>query len=132
MSEESVKEILIHAGLALGIVLAGYIAISVLCKIIQKALKKSKLDEVLHTFVLNSTKVVLWILVAVTALSYAGIPVSKIHNIQNLCFKDAIPENKTFARQSFLPWTCQHLPVSVINSFKKEKFHFPCRILHMT
>ncbi|MDD2189988.1 MAG: mechanosensitive ion channel family protein [Eubacteriales bacterium] len=75
MSDKT-AEILIHAGIAFGIVLAGYILLSIACKIILKALRKSSLDEVLHTFIINSSKIVLWILIAVTALSYAGMPVS--------------------------------------------------------
>ena len=74
MSEKTM-ETLIHAGLALGIVLAGYIIISMLCRIIRKALKKSKLDEALHAFILNCIRVVLWILVVLTALSSLGIPI---------------------------------------------------------
>ncbi len=75
MSEKTV-ELLIKVGLTLGIILAGYIIISILCSIIRKALKKSKLDEVLHTFILNCTKIVLWIMVTITALNYIGVPIS--------------------------------------------------------
>ncbi|MEL7655337.1 MAG: mechanosensitive ion channel family protein, partial [Bacillota bacterium] len=73
---ENTMEIFIRAGLALGIILAGYIIISILCRIIRKTLRKSKLDEALHTFILNCIRVILWIMVIITALSYLGIPVS--------------------------------------------------------
>ena len=69
-------ETLISVGIALGIVLVGYIVISIICRIIRKALNKSKLDEVLHTFIINCIKIILWIMVAITALNYVGIPVS--------------------------------------------------------
>lgn len=75
MSEKSI-EMLISAGIALAIVLAGYIVISILSRIIRKALMKSKLDEVLHEFIINCMKIILWIMVAITALNYIGIPVS--------------------------------------------------------
>lgn len=75
MSEKTM-ETLMGAGIALCIVLVGYIVIRVLCGIIRRALGRSMLDEVLHTFIVNSTKIVLWIMVTITALSYAGIPVS--------------------------------------------------------
>lgn len=75
MSERTI-EMLINVGLALGIMISGYIIISILSRIIRKALHKSKLDEVLHTFIINSFKVILWLLVIITALGYAGIPIS--------------------------------------------------------
>ncbi|HYE67894.1 MAG TPA: mechanosensitive ion channel family protein [Anaerovoracaceae bacterium] len=75
MSENTIKT-LIGIGIAFGIILVGYIVISILCRIIRKALDKSKLDEVLHTFIINCIKIVLWIMVLITSLSYAGIPVS--------------------------------------------------------
>lgn len=75
MSEKTI-ETLIGIGIAFGIILVGYIIISILCRFIRKALDKSKLDEVLHTFIINCIKIVLWIMVLITSLSYAGIPVS--------------------------------------------------------
>jgi len=75
MSEKTM-ETLINIGMAFGIILAGYIIINILCRIIRKALDKSKLDEVLHTFIINCIKIILWIMVLITSLSYAGIPIS--------------------------------------------------------
>lgn len=75
MSEKSM-DMLIRAGVALGIILAGYILISILCRIIRKALQRSKLDEALHTFILNCVKIVLWVMVFFTAMNYVGIPIS--------------------------------------------------------
>jgi small conductance mechanosensitive channel len=75
MSEKTM-ETLISAGMALGIILAGYIVISVLCRIIRKGLIKSKLDEVLHAFIINCVKIVLWIIAILTALSYVHFPIT--------------------------------------------------------
>lgn len=75
MSDRTI-ETLINIGIALGIVLAGYVLIRILCSIIRKALDRSKLDEVLHPFIINCIRIVLWILVVITALNYVGIPVS--------------------------------------------------------
>lgn len=75
MSAETMKT-LISAGIALGIILSGYILISILCRIIRKTLKKSRLDEVLHTFIIHFVKIMLWIMVLITALSYIGIPIT--------------------------------------------------------
>jgi small conductance mechanosensitive channel len=75
MSEKA-AEILTGAGIALGIILVGYILIRILCGIIHRVLAKSSLDGALHTFIISCTKIVLWIMVAITALNYIGIPVS--------------------------------------------------------
>ena len=75
MSDTTIKT-MINVGIALGIIIVGYIVVSIVCRIIRKALHKSKLDEVLHTFIINCIKVILWIMIIITALSYIGIPVS--------------------------------------------------------
>ena len=40
---------------------------------LRKALKASKLDGALHIFILNTAKVLLWILLTVTILSHLGV-----------------------------------------------------------
>ncbi len=75
MSEKTLQT-LIDVGIAVGIVLVGYIVIRILCRVIRKALTRSRLDEVLHTFIINCIRIILWIMVVITALSYVGIPVS--------------------------------------------------------
>lgn len=75
MSDKTI-ETMINVGIAFGIILVGYIVVSIVCRIIRKALNRSKLDEVLHTFIINCIKVILWIMIIITALSYIGIPVS--------------------------------------------------------
>jgi len=73
---DKITDIAIDAGIVLGIVLAGYILIRLVCRIVRRALAKSSLDGALHTFILNCVRIALWCMVAITALSYAGIPVS--------------------------------------------------------
>jgi len=77
MSEKTM-ETLISAGTALGIILAGYILISILSRIIRKGLIKSKLDEVLHAFIINCIKIVLWIITVLTTLSYVHFPITTL------------------------------------------------------
>ena len=55
---------------------AAWIVIRVICKIMKKALDKSAMDAVLYPFVLNTAKVVLWLMVILTVLSYLGVPMS--------------------------------------------------------
>jgi small conductance mechanosensitive channel len=74
MSESTIK-LLLNVGITLAIILAGYIIISILCRIIRKALHMSKLDGALHAFIINCTRIVLWIMVAFTAMEKIGIPI---------------------------------------------------------
>ena len=73
---------LIVAGL---IMLVGYIAIRFICKMLLRALEKTKLDPILFTFATNCTKVVLWILVALTAMNALGIPPTSILTALGAC-----------------------------------------------
>ncbi len=77
MSEKTM-EMVFSAGIALGIILAGYILISILSRIIRKGLIRSKLDEVLHAFIINCIKIVLWIITVLTALSYVNFPITAL------------------------------------------------------
>lgn len=56
------------------IFVVGAICIRVIFRIIKKALKHSQLDAALHTFILNTVRVILWIVLAVTILSNLGVP----------------------------------------------------------
>ena len=67
------------------IVLAGYIIIRLVCKMLLRTLEKSKVDPVLFTFAVNCTKVVLWILVGLTAMSTLGIPPTSILTALGAC-----------------------------------------------
>ncbi|WP_051280316.1 mechanosensitive ion channel family protein [Anaerovorax odorimutans] len=71
---EKYMNLLIKIGIVALILIVGYIAIKIVCKIVKKALVKSGLDEVIHTFIINCIKVILWIVVLITALSKMGIP----------------------------------------------------------
>lgn len=75
MSDKNI-EMLIRIGVVLSILLIGYILIRILCSVVRKALIKSKLDEVLHAFIINCIRIVLWILVIITALNYVDFPIS--------------------------------------------------------
>lgn len=75
MSEHTM-DTLLSVGIALGILLAGYIVIRLIGSIVRKGLEKSKLDEALHSFIINCLRVILWIIVIITALDYIGAPIS--------------------------------------------------------
>lgn len=75
MSENTIKT-LFSVGIALGIILAGYIVIRIICSIVRKGLVKSKLDEALHSFIINCIRIVLWIIAIITAMDYMGAPIS--------------------------------------------------------
>jgi small conductance mechanosensitive channel len=77
MSEKNI-EILIRFGVVLCILLVGYLVIRILCSIIRKALIRSKLDEVLYAFIINCVRIVLWVLVFITALEYVDFKVTGI------------------------------------------------------
>jgi small conductance mechanosensitive channel len=75
MSVETINK-LFGVGIALGIILAGYILIRIICGIIRRGLNKSKLDEALHSFIINCIRIILWIMTIITALDYMGVPIS--------------------------------------------------------
>jgi small conductance mechanosensitive channel len=75
MSEKTM-EILKDLWVVPCILVVGYILIRILCGILRRALRRSSLDEALHVFIINSVRILLWVMVAITALSYVGIPVS--------------------------------------------------------
>ncbi len=66
-------ELLTKAGYAAVTLVIGWILITVILRIARKALQKSRLDEALHTFILNSAKAVLWVVVLITVLSQLEI-----------------------------------------------------------
>ena len=74
MSIGTIKS-LAGVGGTLAIILAGYIIIGSLSRICRKALHLSKVDEALHAFIINCLRIVLWIMVAFTAMDYLGIPI---------------------------------------------------------
>lgn len=62
---------LLIAALIIG---CGAIGVRLLCKFAEKLLSRSTIDEVLHTFFINCLRILLWVVVLVTALDYLGIP----------------------------------------------------------
>lgn len=75
MSENTIKT-LFSVGIALAIILAGYIVIRIVCGVVRKGLSKSKLDEALHSFIINCIRIILWIMTIITALQYMGVPIA--------------------------------------------------------
>lgn len=73
MSEPAMAT-LITIGITAAIIAVGFILMKVLIRILKKGLEHSRMDPVLHAFFINSTKVVLWITIFLTALNYLGIP----------------------------------------------------------
>lgn len=71
---EPILTIFMKIGITVLILLVGYILISILTKILKRGLERSKIDEVLHTFFLNCLKMLLWVILLITALAYLGIP----------------------------------------------------------
>ncbi len=61
---------------ALLVVIAGAVIIKVILKIVGGALQKTKIDGAIHSFIKNVIKVLLWLVVIVTALGKLGIPTS--------------------------------------------------------
>ncbi len=79
MSDKAIEKLINFAsavGEALLVLLIGYIIIRIIIRITKRALIKSNLDLALHTFIENSIKVVLWIVLAVTVLGVLDIPTS--------------------------------------------------------
>ncbi|MFV0516860.1 MAG: mechanosensitive ion channel family protein [Aminipila sp.] len=73
---EEVLNLMGFIGEAAIILLVGYILIRISLRIIRKVLGKTTLDPSLHTFIENSTKAILWIVLIVTILAALGIPIS--------------------------------------------------------
>ncbi len=70
---------------ALLLFLIGYLVIRVVLGVVGKALCRSKLDEAFHTFILNTVKVVLLILLVITILGYLNIPTSTFVAVLGAC-----------------------------------------------
>lgn len=58
------------------IIIMGLIIMKILLHLVTKALSHSRLDDVLHGFILSSIKVVGFILLGLTILGYVGIPMT--------------------------------------------------------
>lgn len=73
---EKQLDILLHWAGALGILIVGYIVVRICLGIVGRGLKKSNLDEALHSFILSVLRVFLYIVVLITCLGYLSIPIS--------------------------------------------------------
>lgn len=60
------------------IMIAGGILIKIASRMLLNALEKTKLDPVLFTFAVNCSRVILWIVVSLTAINSLGIPPTSI------------------------------------------------------
>lgn len=81
MSEQHIEHllhILIKIGISGLILICGYIVIRVVCYLVERILNKSKLDEVIYSFVLNFLKVILWIVVLIQMLDYLGVEIKTL------------------------------------------------------
>ena len=67
------------------ILIAGLIILTVLLHIVQKALDHSRFDDVLHTFVISSIKVVFSVMLVLTVLGYLGIPMTPFITMMGAC-----------------------------------------------
>lgn len=67
------------------IVIIGAIIIKLAIKLVGRTLVKLNVDEALHTFVKNVVKVILWIVVIVTALGKLGIPTTTFVTVIGAC-----------------------------------------------
>lgn len=75
---EFLMKILMKIGISALILIGGYLAIKIICYIVERMLNKSKLDEVIYSFVLNFLKVVLWIVILIPSLKYLGVNVNAL------------------------------------------------------
>lgn len=79
MSEKAMEHLLKigeKIGGAILLLIVGYILIRIVLAITRHALNKTSLDEALHTFIENSIKVLLWIVLGVTVLASLDVKTS--------------------------------------------------------
>ncbi len=72
MSERTIQ-VLTDIGIIAATLAVGWMSIRILLRIEKKALERSKLDEVLHLFILKGTKITLWVVLIVAMLPKVGI-----------------------------------------------------------
>ena len=71
-------EFLTKAGSAAATLVIGWIVIVVALRILKKALEKSRLDEALYAFILNSLKAVFWIILIIIVLTELEVPTTSL------------------------------------------------------
>ena len=67
------------------ILILGLIAIKIVERVLRKGLKRSKLDGVLHTFIINTAKVILYIVLLVTVLGQLGVKTTTFITMLGAC-----------------------------------------------
>ena len=76
MSERTIQA-LTDLGIIAATLVAGWIVIRILLRIEKKALERSKLDEVLHLFILKGTKIALWIILIIALIPFTRLVAGK-------------------------------------------------------
>ena len=84
MSEKTM-DLLIYLGKAALIFVIGFIISLIVVHLTKKALKKSKLDPSVHTFIVNVVRVILWVVLLVVLISYFGIPTAPFVTVLGAC-----------------------------------------------
>lgn len=84
MSDKMI-ETLTNIGIAALIALLGLLAIKILLGITRKALKKSQLDESIHTFVVNTVKIILLVVLLIAILGYLNVPPAPFVTVLGAC-----------------------------------------------
>lgn len=67
------------------IVIVGLIVLKVLLHIVRRALEHSRFDDMLHTFVISSIKVIFIVMLVLTVLGYLGIPMTPFITMMGAC-----------------------------------------------
>lgn len=73
---ETDAELLLPWLIAAGMLIAGFIAIKIISRIVKRTLKKTALDAALHRFIYHGVGGACWIVLIGTILSYLGVPLS--------------------------------------------------------
>ena len=60
------------------LIVVGLIAIKLILKVLRKIMERSQLDEALYTFINNTAKILLWIVLVVTVLGYLNVSVAAL------------------------------------------------------
>lgn len=72
MSESTIEKLMSWAGVAV-IILIGILVILIVAALVKRALKRSKLDPMLYTFILNAVKIILILILIIVTLESLGI-----------------------------------------------------------
>ena len=79
------SKIVERVGSSVLIFIAGAILMKIALHFMKKALKHSRLDAALHTFILNTIRVILWVVLTVTILGNLGVPTTTFVTMIGAC-----------------------------------------------